>query len=235
MTGLLERYAPVLLYDLLEPDTAGDVTRIVGEVRRGSGTPVMPYEPSALADGAYPDGQLVLKGDHIAMRRHDCGPGVTYARELEQAGATWLTYWWWYCRNGFHWSTGGWHFGDWEGVVLRVPAGADEPDLAAYSQHRAGEARPWDRVRLRDGRPLVFVALGSHASRFDRSPIATGLRSPGDLAVERVSEDTHRWLRWPGRWGQSVAGGRWADSPRGPAQHAQWNHPAEWVAGLTTD
>lgn len=232
-TELLERYAPILRYDLFEPDTLGNVNAIEGDLCRVDGRPIARFAPDYLGAKVYRDGELVLRGDTLVIHRRASGTGVIYGRALEQAGALWLGYWLWYGRNGFHWSLSGWHHGDWEYVSLRVPIEGHVPDVAVYAQHRAGEARPWGRVRQHDGRPLVFVALGSHASHFDRGPLATGARSPGILPLEAIDERSHPWLQWPGRWGQSVSGGRWSNSPRGPAFKRQWHDPGGWAHAVT--
>lgn len=229
MTGLLEAYAPRLRYDLLERDELGSVDRVDGQLVRESGPPCVPFAAGYLGGDIYGDGSRVRRGDYLALRARESGPGVVYGHAVEQAGAVWLGYWLWYAYNGFHWSLNGWHWGDWEYVTVRVPLDAATPDIAVYAQHRTAEARPWAHVRQDDGHPVVFAALGSHASRFERSALATGARSSGRLALEELSADAHPWLEWPGRWGQSRAGGRWADSPRGPRFHRQWADPAGWA------
>lgn len=198
-------------------------------MRRADGELVARFTPALLRAHRYADGRPVLRDDYLHIRRHAGGDGVgrVYGRALEQADALWLQYWTWHTFNGWHYALGGWHFGDWECVILRIRD--DVPDLAAYAQHSRCEVRPWRRVRRQDGRPLVIVRLGSHAAGFDRSVLGNGLRDAGVLPLEVIGDATHPWIDWPGRWGQSRAGGRCSDSPRGPAQHRQWNDPAGWV------
>lgn len=227
---LLAELAPLPRYDLLEGDTIGRVDMIDAVVCRETGTPIRPYTPTVLHPGTYPGGHPVTRSDYLHIRSRNSGPAKTYGLVVDQGNATFLVYWWWYAMNGFHWSKTGWHHGDWESVVIRVRAG--EPDLAAYAQHRRGVTRRWDRVRKIDGHPLVFVALGSHANHLDRGPLATGRRAPDLPELERISPATTPWLLWPGRWGQSRAGGRWADSPRGPLYHQQTRDPGGWIAKL---
>jgi hypothetical protein len=231
---LLERLAPLPRYDLLEGDQIGRVEDLDAVVCRADGSEITAFTPAVVSAGRYPDGSPVDRTDYLRIRSRKSGPAKTYGLVVEQGTATFLVYWWWYPMNGFHWSTGGWHHGDWESVVIRVRGVAPDrgPDLAAYARHRTGEARRWDRVRRVDGRPLVFVALGSHAAYFDRGPLATGRRAPDPPELERVAPETHPWLLWPGRWGQSRTGGRWADSPRGPLFHEQTRNPGGWIAGL---
>lgn len=228
---LAERWAPLPRYDLLEPDRIGNVRDIVGELRRENGDVIAPFDAASLGRDVYASGERVLPGDYVAITSREAGPPVTYCEVVDQAGATWLVYWWWYARNGFHWALNGLHYGDWECVVLRVPAGGAIPDRAAYAQHSRVEVRPWHQVRCEDGHPLVFVALGSHAARFDRSVLGNGLRGSELPVLEVVSPVTHPWTVWPGRWGQSRlgVGARCADSPVGPGRHRQWRDPEGWI------
>lgn len=111
--------------------------------------------------------------------------------------------------------------------MVRVRDGV--ADLAAYAQHSRVVTRPWHLAPREGDRPIVIVRLGSHAASFTRGPLGNGLRPARLLVLEVVADQTHPWLRWPGRWGQSRDGRRWADSPRGPAQHRQWTDPAGWL------
>jgi hypothetical protein len=195
-------------------------------VRRADGTHVAAFTPDILGATMYATPATALRSDYLDIASRESGPGRVYARAVEQAGATWLTYWTWHAYNGFHFAYGGLHWGDWECVVIRVRG--DTPELAAYAQHRRCEIRPWRRVHLERDRPVVIVARGSHAARFERGVLGNGMRAV-DMPLELVSAETHPWLTWPGRWGQSRTGGRHADSPRGPAFKRQWNDPAGWV------
>jgi Subtilase family len=116
------------------------------------------------------------------------------------------------------------------------PPGA--PELATFAQHTYGERRDWQHVRTLDddpeGPPIVWVALGSHASYFEpgnyrikRLPVpapifdyAKGERVQVRPAVERL-DGSVAWLEWPGRWGAD--GG-----PEGPLQHTQYLKPRSW-------
>lgn len=185
------------------------------------------FTPALLGARRYVDGRPVRDSDYLQLRRPVTGTGRVYGRVVEQDDATFLEYWTWHTFNGWHYALGGLHFGDWECVVVRVRNGT--PDLAAYAQHRRVVTRPW-QIAPRDGdHPIVTVALGSHAAHFDRGLLANGLRRPRSGPLEVVTDHTHPWIAWPGRWGQSRDGGRWADSPRGPAHHRQWNDPAGWL------
>lgn len=95
-----------------------------------------------------------------------------------------LQYWFFYPYNlwsaqypqtAFIWRS---HEGDWEQVTLVLSASTQEPLFAGYSQHCNGERRAWVKVRKwrRTGRPVVYVALGSHANYFAPGTHAHDLR-----------------------------------------------------------
>jgi hypothetical protein len=114
------------------------------------------------------------------------------------------------------------------------PFGA--PVDAAYSQHSGGERCDWIHVpRELDGRPIVYVAEGSHANYFSSGYHLNGGAndtSGGDgewviPAVTDVTTTPPRWLAWPGRWGGSDS------SPDGPAQKGtHWSDPLAWQNGI---
>ena len=152
---------------------------------------------------------------------------VVYRREADG----WVQFWMLYARNDQDRGVlrTGRHAGDWEMVQVRA-----DGSEAVFAQHSGAERCP-----LR-GRPVVYVANGSHASYF-----VPGVRDrlwpdPNDEADGRGLRVTPRvepvgdWARWPGRWGGARAG--WVpgemDSPRGPAFQPQgrWSNPEGWAA-----
>ena len=76
-----------------------------------------------------------------------------------------LEYWYLYVYN----DAPNRHEGDWEMVAIELDA-AQEPVRAGYAGHGSGFKRDWSRVQKKDGRPLVFVARGSHAAYFEHNP-----------------------------------------------------------------
>jgi hypothetical protein len=56
------------------------------------------------------------------------------------------------------------HEGDWERVSVRLNAASNEPDAVVYSGHSHVCYRPWADVDKTDGHPLVYSAIGTHAS-----------------------------------------------------------------------
>jgi hypothetical protein len=114
------------------------------------------------------------------------------------------------------------HAGDWE--LIQVRDGVE----AVYSQHSGAERCPWSAVEFRDGRPVVYLANGSHALYFRPGVRDRMWPDPNDEADGRGAtvvppvEPLGDWAHWPGLWGGARAG--WVpgemDSPRGPGfQH----------------
>lgn len=114
--------------------------------------------------------------------------------------------------------------------------GANVPDEAAYAQHGDDEVCSWPgNVETLGGRPIVYVAQGSHASYFhpghyddpdpDDDADGQGIEVTSPVLTE-VSSMSSGWMRWPGRWGDN--GG---DSPPGPAFQPglKWPDPSAWA------
>jgi hypothetical protein len=151
--------------------------------------------------------------------------GVGYRREVAGGGFTWVQYWLWYLYNPKLVVVTGDHEGDWE--FVQVAYAGDTPICMSASQHHSGGSRMWWDVERRDGRPLIYPALGSHANYFepvDQLP-EIGDRSDGKGAVldEIEWRDFGSWATWPGLWGNSTGAGH---SPQSPgSQGERWNAP----------
>lgn len=153
-----------------------------------------------------------------------------------------LQYWIWYPYNPYSptlpagelWQV---HEGDWEAVsVVTDLQGA--PLAAGYSQHGEGQRREWKRVAKRGARPMVYVALGSHANyfaagvhRFDPRVVEPLLISiieqaglpPVDRTgngrmvrprLVRVTAAAPAWMTFAGQWGE----GQYLRAPGGLPQ-----------------
>ena len=165
-----------------------------------------------------------------------------------------------YPPSGLVWQA---HEGDWE-VVTVVLDEEQRPFEAAYSQHCTGQRKPWSAVQKAGDHPLVYVASGSHANLFSTGgrPIARRCipaqalalldqlhlaaldvavpgrtLGPGSVAVERLHDNSPRWLRFPGTFGETqwihspfgtVAAGAGPESPQG---HDVWIDPLRTIAG----
>jgi hypothetical protein len=163
-----------------------------------------------------------------------------YGRAAEANGRLWLQYWAWYFYNDYQLALGfGTHEGDWESVQLRMGIDGDQPDVAVYAQHRNGEKRNWEDVEKADGgeRPVVYVGRGSHAAYFEAGfheteawyDVADGKRPAPELALEIIGDQSHAWMRWPGRWGDTMPKDRSnpldQSSPTGPGTKRHWRNP----------
>lgn len=154
-------------------------------------------------------------------------------------GKVWLQYWLFYYYDPQSSFGFGVHEGDWEMVQVGLDS-SNNPDMAAYAQHGDGERCAWATdVESDDGRPVVYVARGSHAAYFepghyddpqpDDDADGAGIEV-GDPALVQVRTDTPSWVAWPGRWGDSGAA-----SPRGPAYQSggKWSDPTAWADSLS--
>ena len=141
-----------------------------------------------------------------------------------------LQYWLFYPANiftiasakGLFWQS---HEGDWEAVTVLLDR-RERPILVGLSEHCAGARRDWTRVQRRGTRPVVFVALGSHANYFTpgAKPLARTCWPKEALAVvdayevalldsavrgrtvapivSRVTAVSPPWMAFAGTWGE---------------------------------
>ena len=162
------------------------------------------------------------------------------------------------------------HEGDWE-VVTIVLADKDTPVEVAYSQHCTGQRKPWAAVQKMGDHPVVYVASGSHANLFApgvrpfalqcippqaaaflaslgivpldvSNPVGGRTLGPGTTAVERIHDNSPRWVRFPGTWGETqwlsapppIGTVPFGAGPEGPAFHDVWIDPLGTIAGYPT-
>ena len=185
-------------------------------------------------------------------------PPVVYGAAFRTSTRIALQYWIWYPFNDYSstvppgdvWQV---HEGDWESasVILGLDG---RPRTLALSKHCAGTRRPWSGVRRRGARPVVYVALGSHANYFGagtfrHSPTCwprelrdvvraldlvdrTGAGRTVRPVLVPVTSARPAWMRFPGAWGERAYVHfpnndpiAYADAPRGPAFHDIWRAP----------
>ena len=172
------------------------------------------------------------------------GPGAVAAAPVvyERRAGEWRQWWLLFARNDQDRGLlrTGRHAGDWELVQVREDA-AGRPLEAVYAQHSGAERCPWAAVETRGGRPVIYLANGSHAAYFRPGVRDRTWPDPNDeadgrgRAVVPPVEPLGDWARWPGRWGEARAS--WVpgemDSPRGPAFQPQgrWSDPDSWARG----
>jgi hypothetical protein len=261
--SLLHRHRPVLRYDRQYDYRASSVSTAVenqGNVlRRGEGEVIAraggepPLSLALLRD--YPEGLTPRADDCIAMAPDVLGDarrmegeeryrGKLYGHVVREGDRIWLQYWFWLYYNPKNLFGFGKHEGDWELVQVGLD-GSGAPELAAYSQHAAGEARRFagggvETVeRDGDSHPVVYVASLSHACYFKPGThvySAIGIdHAYGDGPEDLLPvELPGTWVRWKGRWGSSehVIAGRLGNGPPGPARQGKWDDPAGFQASL---
>lgn len=207
-----------------------------------------------LGGPTYADGQPAHAGDYLdesggshaddalAIRRLAGREQVVYGRAASSGERLWLQYWLFYYYNDKGFLEAGRHEGDWEIVQLRIGAGGS-PDAATYGRHGEGERASWAEVERRRGgegeAPVVYCARGSHAAllRPGTHPAPAvpdhndGLGPCSRPRLVEIGAEAPDWVRWPGRWGSTRRREAFeGDSPRGPAQQAEWQYPAEFHA-----
>ncbi len=197
--------------------------------------------PTASADDHLDeadDNYRQASGDVYRDAAAQQGTGDTvYARAYQDSqGTLWLEYWiWFYYNNGENAINFDNHEGDWEHVNVRL--GSDlAPAMAVYGEHTYASKCVWGDVESSGDRPVVYVALGRHASWFasgefgDHDDNNDGLGARVTPHTELVSGAAPSWVQWPGRWGSTnldVIGGTFdTQSPPGPAFQSPWSDPA---------
>jgi hypothetical protein len=176
------------------------------------------------------DGMAASPCYATAEAAHGSGP-VVYGKAFKVKGRIDLQYWLWYPYNDYSptlpagevWQV---HEGDWEAVSVILDA-TGKPLVAGYSQHGMGKRREWAKVVKRGERPLVYVALGSHANYFRKGEVPLDPRTIdgtfiriieayGIAAVEHtgggptlrprlvvVSARSPSWMSFAGTWGET--------------------------------
>ncbi|MCI0832185.1 MAG: hypothetical protein J4N72_05995 [Chloroflexi bacterium] len=151
------------------------------------------------------------------------------------------------------------HEGDWEKIQLAFDAPSIEqaleqgPVRVAYSGHAGGEKADWDSGKLEkeNGRPVVYVATGSHASYLEEGRYlgvaregavfgceqTTGPHRRIDPAVQLLPDEAtdpneeFAWIEYEGIWGQYEKNGLYSGIS-GPKLARPWSEPFSWEASL---
>jgi hypothetical protein len=200
------------------------------------------YSPVVVHDSRERD--LLTSVRAFAGRVPGVEPGPVRPVVYGRRAGRWLQYWMFYAGNSQDrglFRTGR-HEGDWEMVQFRLRNG--EPVRAVYAQHSGAESCSFRWATRTGGRPVVYVARGSHASYFVPGVRDRPWPDPNDEAdgrglrvrprVVRITDNRPPWMRYSGRWGDTRAS--WIpgemSSPRGPAFQPQgrWSDPSGWAA-----
>jgi hypothetical protein len=268
--ALLDRYAPTMRYDSQESyfaDSARGITdysqnalldpshSVIATPSGYSGRYLsLDYLGSPYADGltAQTGDYLDEQGDNQAAAdsaHYNFGNQI-YGRVVRSGNQIWLQYWFWYYYNSFEKAGFGLHEGDWEDIQISLNDWG-MPEEAVYDQHGSPERCAWSSVEKQDvgGRtsPVVYVAVGSHASyytpgshfRIEGSDNAGGQEQVNPSVVNISGRAQPSWVDWPGQWGGTYPdhigpfdNPAASQSPHGPASHGDaWNNPAAYAAG----
>ena len=203
--------------------------------------PLARYAPVVVHDSR--ETSLLTSVEAFAGRVPRVGSGTPSPTVYGRRSGPWLQYWMLFEHNDQDRGVlrTGRHAGDWELVQLRLRRGRLAG--AVLAQHSGAEACGLGNIRRSRGRPVVFLARGSHAAYFRPGVRDRVWPDPNDEADGRglrvrprlvtVSAGAPPWMRWPGLWGDARAS--WVpgemDSPRGPAfQGGRWSDPTAWAA-----
>ena len=171
LAQLLARYAPILVLhpgERFQPEAVdgylADADLVAGHYDQRlcksiDGTAALDCYASADAAHAQPPavyGAVLRRGDRIALEYWLFYPFDLYS-PTDPPGEIWQD-----------------HEADWEAVIVLLDA-KRKPLLVGTSRHCSGARRDFSRVTRRGARPVVYVALGSHANYF----------APGSIALEK--------------------------------------------------
>ncbi len=189
--------------------------------------------------------------NHIRSQA-DAAP-VVYARVIPAMGGhIVIQYWLYYYYNAWGHQGGlptSLHEGDWE-MVQVVLDSSNQPLYAAYAQHfnvnffglKGASKKEWNdlaRDTTKGDHPIVYAALGSHASYFgpykflaNRDQAAPATKTLLKPAVYLLQPANDPWTSYAGKWGQPAGLTELLLFQGGPAspgrQGAKWSDPFVW-------
>ncbi len=221
---LLARYAPILVLHPSERFQPEEVDGYLADADLVAG-----HYDQRLCKSI--DGPVALDCYANADAAHAKQPAV-YGAVLRRGNRIALEYWLFYAFDlysptatpGEFWQD---HEADWEAVAVLLDA-KQTPLLVGTSRHCGGARRDWSKVTKRGTRPVVYVALGSHANYFTvgRSLLASRCWPPVALAVFKaygvplldrtgagtmiasapivpISASSPSWMSFAGAWGET--------------------------------
>ena len=221
---LLARYAPIIV---LHPDERFQPEQVDGYLANAD--LVAGHYDQRLCKSV--DGTAALDCYASADAAHAEPPAV-YGAVFRRGNRIALEYWLFYAFDlysptvppGEIWQD---HEADWEAVTVLLDA-KRKPLLVGTSRHCGGARRDWSRVKKRGTRPVVYVALGSHANYFAPGSIPLEKRCWPDVAlavfkaykvalvdhvaagkiianaqVVPVTPTSPSWMTFAGAWGET--------------------------------
>jgi hypothetical protein len=266
-SALAAQYAPVLRLHPKEPFYPVAVDYVLGnsQLKRATeeGNRTIDVYPDAESMSLLtdPDDKHYLDNVHGGIRDDGIREHFTaikeyleptvYARVTGRTdGSIAVQYWLYYPFNEGPLNR---HEGDWEVVQVILKEG--EAVAATYSQHFSGQSADWDDVIMREGHPVVYVALGSHASYFRPYQGVLGLHddavsgngpafTPDDYEIILLGElGAHEpeqgWLDFAGRWGEwgeyddALVGRRGPPGPAYGGNAGRWRNSVLWDLRVT--
>lgn len=186
------------------------------------------------ADHTRPFDRLGAEGFFLDFRGDRNGSGLdvpVYYELLQNGDDRMINYWFFYAYNDFHVvlpyapDTSQTHEGDWERITVRLNPKNNAATHVAFWNHGGYCTRRWKEVtKTKRGHPVVFSALGSHASY----PAAGNypIDVPNFPDQTDRTDSGRKWLTWHHRRNVDSAsegwygyGGAWGEVGRsGPAQ-----------------
>lgn len=205
-------------------------------------------------DPLNPGCAVTYVDDFAALMAAGKAPALTYAHIATEKGEPGLVvqYWFFYYFNQFN----DLHEGDWEGMQLTFDAStprealASGPDQIGLFQHGGGEKADWTdgKVEKEGTHPVVYAAVGSHATFFDSAVYVENGQGGSGLGCDNTTEPLRRaqvrpvlvptnprpgsrfqWLTYNGHWGQEEKS--YNNGPQGPTTKTQWLEPFGWMDG----
>jgi hypothetical protein len=144
---------------------------------------------------------------------------------VEAVNRRFITYWFFYAFNDAPAAAAD-HEGDWERISIRLDE-RNRPTAVAYYQHDTFQEVAWPDVPRRNGRPVAYVASGTHAMypRPGTYPLRLGAvdRAPADgiawsTADRLVDVRSQGWYGFGGAWGE-IGEFSHSTGPLGPSCH----------------
>jgi len=239
LAALAQHYAPVRYLHPDEQYGPGDPNAFIrnSEVREHRA-----WRPDRTPDG-FDRGQIdparltSLKGDNYYMDLADteaarrANPNAPSFYQYDEKTKT-LTYWNFYNYNDAPGPGKFDHEGDWERITVQFDA-AQQPTEVRYSAHGGHQTVPWKDAPKENGRPVAYVAKGSHALSPTTGKKPTGTVPGVNDSFERGQriDDAQRplrnitsesWYDTQVHWGQrgklAVIGQTFTSGPRGPGK-----------------